>query len=32
MKFDGVEKVIAGTMAFRCGGLSTAASHCTAPG
>ena len=26
------ENVIAGTMAFRCGGFSTAASHCTAPG
>ena len=23
---------MAGTMAFRCGGDSTAASHCTAPG
>ena len=24
--------VIAGTIASRCGGLSTAANHCTAPG
>ena len=28
----GDENVIAGTIAFRCGGDSTAASHCTAPG
>ena len=31
-KLSGVEKVIAGAIATRCGGDSTAASHCTAPG
>ncbi len=31
-KFWGVENVIAGTIALRCGGDSIAASHCTAPG
>jgi hypothetical protein len=31
-KFCGVENVIAGTIASRCGGFSIAASHCTAPG
>src|ERR671922_585501 len=28
----GEANVIAGTIALRCGGFSTAASHCTAPG
>ena len=31
-KCIGVAKVIAGTIATRCGGDSMAASHCTAPG
>ena len=31
-KCVGDAKVIAGTIAFKCGGDSTAASHCTAPG
>ena len=31
-KCIGVAKVIAGTIAARCGGDSIAASHCTAPG
>jgi hypothetical protein len=31
-KFRGVENVMAGAIALRCGGDSTAASHCTAPG